>query len=339
MQEILYDKNIEFSLFIDRIANINNFMDMINKLKKNTPYKIDDVLVNDYHNFLLDCSQKYNFIEKNIINTYFNKTRYFSILLFYLAHNNIELDKLNRSIFLEYLNYYFEIEITYETKESDLIKMIKDISKNPENDIDIIKSASLILSALQDEEVLISFIRDINKLKKRFENELLIAYKNKIYEAHNKYQNLINKNPQLFYKNINIFQVDSDINKMQIYFSYFAPFICTIYLKSKIVIFGNNILEQIEENDETYSILLCKFLSEPKRFKIIQLLSEKKYYSNELAKELNLTPATMNYHINKLYELKLINIDAGKQNKLFIELNKARLDYLLNNIRNSLLNF
>ncbi len=93
----------------------------------------------------------------------------------------------------------------------------------------------------------------------------------------------------------------------------------------------------IDESDEKYFILLSKFLSEPKRYQIVKLLSKRTYYSNELAREVKLTAATMNYHINKLYELGLINIEAGGQNKLFIELNKVRFRYLLNNMQRDLL--
>ncbi|WP_370570291.1 hypothetical protein [Sphaerochaeta sp. S2] len=56
-----------------------------------------------------------------------------------------------------------------------------------------------------------------------------------------------------------------------------------------------------------------------------------------MAKTFNITPATMSYHINKLYGLGLIHVEQGEQNKLYLELDKERLTYLLSQIKDDLI--
>ena len=141
-----------------------------------------------------------------------------------------------------------------------------------------------------------------------------------------------------FLKLISPFYENTKIKVFQPYYSYYCPFIHSLHINSKAFIFGDFILQKSEKDDKKYLLLLNKFLSVPKRYQIIKLLSKRKYYSNELAKELNLSAATMNYHINKLYDLGLIIIEEGKQNILYLELNKKRLNFLLDKMKDDLLN-
>lgn len=218
-----------------------------------------------------------------------------------------------------------------KTYKNELINIIK--KKDPSTDYT--KSAELIISLLNDHEIISSFNLEISKLYKKFENNLFINDKEQIQLIINQENaNLLNKG---YIEKINSNFINNDLVDFKYIYCYYCPYIQTIYKEAKCVIIGDFILNSKTKDNEKYFILLSKFLSQEKRYKIIKLLSKRKYYSNELAKELNLSAATMNYHINKLYELGLIIIEEGSQNRLYIDLNKNRLKFLLEGIQNDLL--
>lgn len=126
----------------------------------------------------------------------------------------------------------------------------------------------------------------------------------------------------------------------QPYITYYAPFRLLISIKhEKSRIIYNYELEKMCYEDYEKDLLqsFLKFLSDPKRYQMLQMLKKEKWYANELAKKFKITPATMSYHINKLYGLGLITFEPGEQNKLFIELDRERMKYLIDLITKDLM--
>ncbi|MTI54346.1 ArsR/SmtB family transcription factor [Geosporobacter ferrireducens] len=80
-----------------------------------------------------------------------------------------------------------------------------------------------------------------------------------------------------------------------------------------------------------------KILSDKKRFELIELLSKKPYYVNELAAELALTSPTICYHLNYMLDLNLVSLER-ENNKTYYSLNKAMVKELLTNASAILLN-
>ena len=99
-------------------------------------------------------------------------------------------------------------------------------------------------------------------------------------------------------------------------------------MTDKYIIIGS-MLEQIRQQRKNMDIALSffKILSDKKRFEIVKYFSKNRWYANELAKKLKITPATMSYHINKLFTLGLINADTDNENqkKIFYSVNKEKL--------------
>ena len=219
-------------------------------------------------------------------------------------------------------------------------KKIEDIIKEKSNDIslkdDIEKNADLIISIFIDDDNIKAFAINIKKLYSKFA-QMLLRYSDDIKIKIDNINSIFKKdksNYRIFLKNF--FDLDS-IDSYKLIYSYFCPYQKSILERYKCIVIGDSINNAKNENLENSYILLNKFLSQEKRYQIIKMLNNKKYYSSELAKSLKITTATMNYHVNKLYDLGLINIEEGEKNRLYIELNKNRLKYLMNGIRDDLL--
>ncbi len=73
-----------------------------------------------------------------------------------------------------------------------------------------------------------------------------------------------------------------------------------------------------------------KALGDETRLKIINKVAERPMYIQQLAEELDLTPATISHHINLLLRSQLINliVEADKAKKIYYEVNKDKLKEL-----------
>lgn len=82
---------------------------------------------------------------------------------------------------------------------------------------------------------------------------------------------------------------------------------------------------------------LLKVLSDKRRVEIIKMLSFKPYYGYEIAAKLELTPATVNYHINLLMDADILTFDR-EENKVYYTLNKDKIKELLRETSMMLIN-
>lgn len=92
-------------------------------------------------------------------------------------------------------------------------------------------------------------------------------------------------------------------------------------------------LRRMKKDNRFHSARLVaelKALGDATRIKIIQLLSSRVMYIQELADELNLTSATVSHHINILLHVSLIRItmDKTKAKKIYYEVNKEKMELL-----------
>ncbi|WP_097002846.1 ArsR/SmtB family transcription factor [Lacrimispora amygdalina] len=79
-----------------------------------------------------------------------------------------------------------------------------------------------------------------------------------------------------------------------------------------------------------------RLLSDPSKFEILRFIRNDKAYGQEIAAELKLTTATISHHMNTLMKLGLINIEKS-DNKVFYQMNKEAVNYLLEVTKSKLL--
>jgi len=73
----------------------------------------------------------------------------------------------------------------------------------------------------------------------------------------------------------------------------------------------------------------CKVISDKNRLEIIRLLSHRSWYGQELAKQLQLSPAAITYHMGFFYTADLVTLKRADQ-RGYYELDKDRLRVLFN---------
>lgn len=81
---------------------------------------------------------------------------------------------------------------------------------------------------------------------------------------------------------------------------------------------------------------LFKLLSDKRRVKIIELMSKRPWYGNELAEFLKLTPATVSYHIGFLIELDIVTFQRD-EGRLYYSLNKQKMEEIFDDAKKFLL--
>ncbi|MDN5352065.1 MAG: hypothetical protein PWQ12_985 [Clostridiales bacterium] len=85
------------------------------------------------------------------------------------------------------------------------------------------------------------------------------------------------------------------------------------------------------------AMAFIKLLSDPKRYEMVKLLSKRPHYGAEIAKELDLTTATVSHHISKLVGFNLIEAEKAEKNRVYFKLNRDRFEDYLNLLRRDIL--
>ncbi|WP_291581615.1 ArsR/SmtB family transcription factor [Clostridium sp. UBA6640] len=83
-------------------------------------------------------------------------------------------------------------------------------------------------------------------------------------------------------------------------------------------------------------VLKLKALSDKSKLEIISLLKAEPKYSLEIAEALNLTPATVSYHMGSLLECGMVVVEK-KQGKVYYNLNKIGLKNFIDELNSTLL--
>lgn len=158
-----------------------------------------------------------------------------------------------------------------------------------------------------------------------------------------RYEKLLQENPDEFFK-INLEKPSINgstsfkYDQYKLYVSYMQQFGYTIFANNRIEKANGTIsigCRNIELH-KSKSILanfekFLKIIADPTRFKIISFVGKDSWYVHALAKELQLTPATIHYHLETLHSLDIVT-SFKEGNKVMYKLNtevtKQYLDYL-----------
>jgi DNA-binding transcriptional ArsR family regulator len=81
----------------------------------------------------------------------------------------------------------------------------------------------------------------------------------------------------------------------------------------------------ISRSDRVKTDILFNTLGDGKRLEIIRLISERPWYSGELAAHFGITPATMSYHLNKLVSAGFLTIKPGEQKRYYYNINRENI--------------
>ena len=86
-----------------------------------------------------------------------------------------------------------------------------------------------------------------------------------------------------------------------------------------------------EESSKELMAVRMKALGDKSKLEILLLLKEKKYYSQEIARQLNLTPATISYHMDVLSSVGFVTIEK-QDKKIYYGLNRDTIIWLVEHL-------
>jgi len=116
-----------------------------------------------------------------------------------------------------------------------------------------------------------------------------------------------------------------------------VPFSDSIVYSFGIFILTGLRLKEVRLEEENSILSLFKALSDKTKYTILTLLKTKDYYSQELAKELSLTGATISHHMNQLLELNLVTFTTEKK-RVYYHLNTEEIEKVIIILNQNFLN-
>ncbi len=252
----------------------------------------------------------------------------------------LRLDKLTPEEFSSVVRNVMSLdeteEITANKIKEDLIEHSTDAYREPD------KQADLILSLMATPHEYLSRLKIIYR---EFYKLAYVEYKEKFLDEAESLLNWHRKQaaggPLPYLNGITtglysyIFQDRTDI---PLYFSYFGDTDTHITTSDPRMIIGAGTKEKfLHHSNRKRSDIFLNLMGDKKRLAIMRLLAKRPWYSNELAQEFKLTPATMSYHLNKLVSAGLAAVQSGKQNRFYYIINEEQIEKDLEACRRDLL--
>ncbi|MGE8203675.1 ArsR/SmtB family transcription factor [Heyndrickxia sp. NPDC080065] len=121
-------------------------------------------------------------------------------------------------------------------------------------------------------------------------------------------------------------------------FFYDTASLCSETDESFLYHFGLNEYDQIEKNKMSQDDVLdaIKIVADEKRIKIIKLLNKAPRYGYELANTLDLSNSTISHHLSTLSSIGIV-FSTRIENKVYYQINKEKLQMLMESLTKSLL--
>ena len=93
-------------------------------------------------------------------------------------------------------------------------------------------------------------------------------------------------------------------------------------------------LSKGKKNEEEILLEKLKCLSDKSKYEILKMLNTEPMYGQQIAQKLNLTTATISYHMNALSLNKLVTINK-RDNKAYYSINKEEIDKICSLLKNT----
>lgn len=145
-----------------------------------------------------------------------------------------------------------------------------------------------------------------------------------------KYQSMLDENPSAFmeqYMNLEASR-QSDLHIHLSFFKYISWHHYSLYTKGEspdwfiLGVYSDQLFRKDIFADKYSSFF--KALSDPNRIEILKLLSQRPWFGQELAEQLQITPATVSYHMSFLQKIGAVTFQRA-DNRSYYSLNGAKL--------------
>lgn len=272
----------------------------------------------------LELSKKYDSLWK-ILEVANENDSIAHVLLSSGFHNN---EKLSEPKSFEHYLYLFIIEvdaaedIKYQLNEDQLFKLLQDSSFT---DNDKWKINQLYHSFPKYNKQFKEVVKTLEPyIKKEIDtyNDLLLAF-------HTDWsQQLAIEKPHIYIsKLLNTQFSEEQVDSMTLFPSIFGN--NSLTWQNDLFFTGIIFDSKFSFHNEMNLSEMCRYLSlfsDPSRFAIVKQLLKQPMYGKELANTLQLSPATISYHISDLSSAGLIKYVSGKNKRIYYHINSDLLD-------------
>lgn len=335
VSDINYNIVIDFIQSITRIINANEWPDYAKRFKLN----------NDISEYVKYVQDNMDPILKRDMEYYCGKfCKGLFAVIFYAIDEDINdigilldnMDKMSGEDLVNIIIQKLELDIPKDASEKQIQTVIEDDLRNDMQDLDKV-------------EIYMDYFRYPNEMKERLVITLR-EYYNKFFESIeqevkdfmdkkiNEHRLLIKEDYDKFFDNM-VMLIDKDVvidKEVKFYICYFSEIGCGLrYTEDGVytITYGYGLEQKYDDNMKKMEYReLIKLLNDDNRFKIIDLLGKRSWYSKELADHLGITTATMSYHIKKMSTLGIFDIETGKNKRLYYRLNKNKFIKIVNNM-------
>lgn len=216
--------------------------------------------------------------------------------------------------------------VEYHELQLDISKMISLVEKTEFQDIQ--RREKVLESLKNPEETLQRFCFLLNQFYKNNFSRIEMDIIRTCMVGKEKYESLFERNPQKFLEQyLNSTSSDSSPVVCISFFKYIAwhHYALTSAKNRDWFILGlySDLLFDENLSSERYSYIF-KTLSDPNRIAILRLLSERSWYGQEIAEKLNITPATISYHMAFLQKAGFISFER-MDNRSYYCMNKTNM--------------
>lgn len=271
-----------------------------------------------------------------------NYEELYSVEDFFTLYEKVPVEEVFRYIGNSFLMSYYSGSRVQWNKINHSIEEMKEFIKSLDDvDLDLKEKIIELYDDPEETKMRLRYIfkQFYTKGYKLFEKQILEKSK----EEQIRYENLLDENPELFIE-INLKKpsingtASMEYDTYKIHISYIQQYGYTVlannrlpYPNGTISIGCRNIDFYNNKNIVANFDKFLKMIADPTRFKIITYVGQRNWYVNELAKELQLTPATIHYHLETLHTLDMVS-SFKDENKVMYRLNKnvtkQYIDYL-----------
>jgi DNA-binding transcriptional ArsR family regulator len=333
---------IKYNIILDLIFSITRILetDTFNKHDLFKRFKLNK----DIEEYINDVKATINPILKKDIEYTCSK---FYLGLFSIAFNADDKGIDNIPDFLD--------SIRKMSGDTFIKAIINKLELNVPNNIDKLELEKIFKHEIQNEldllnydniDIYMDYFKYPDAMKERLVNTLTDYYYSYFESIEQKIKTFINQKLQdhqhLFDKDHNKFIENivlmSDKNKLKkkntkFYISYFSELGSGIWVNDNTytIFYGYSLEQRFDDNMKILEYKeLIKIISDENRFNIIKLLGERSWYGKELADYFGITTATMSYHLKKISTLGIIDIEPGKNKRLYYKLNKDKFKKIIN---------
>ena len=141
-------------------------------------------------------------------------------------------------------------------------------------------------------------------------------------------QAVLDDEPAVFFRDYCRLDAESDWSGLEVYISFFDEIDVIQLDEPQALIYGRGRKSLVGGVDIPISEIY-RILADESRRNILRMLCRRSWFIRELANELDLTSATISYHMNRLGALDLVEYEKGERKRIYYRANREKAEAMM----------